>query len=306
MNRRDFFRESFKFLGTAASTYLLGKASHLAGAPQNLTNLPDLVAIKGAAPDVLFDQAIAQFGGMSQFVRKGQKVLVKPNIGWSQTPDKAANTNPKLVKRIIEHCVAAGASKVYAFDNTCNYWEDSYRISGIASAVKEGGGVIVPGHKESYYHPVKISGAKTLTHTKIHELYLEADVIINVPILKNHSSADLTIAMKNLMGVVWDRWFYHSNGLHQCIADFCLYRKPTLNVVDAYAVLTRHGPRGGSIHDVALKKMLLISPDIVAIDSAACRILDKNPQIVQHIQIGHEQKVGNMDLNKLKIKRMVL
>jgi uncharacterized protein (DUF362 family) len=112
--------------------------------------------------------------------------------------------------------------------------------------------------------------------------------------------------MKNLMGVVWDRGFWHSNDLHQCIADFAAYRRPTLNVVDAYYVMKRNGPRGVSEADVATLKAQLISTDIVAVDTAAAKLFGMEPSSIRHIALAADRKVGRMDLEHLTITRIAV
>ena len=267
----------------------------------------DLVAVKGGEPEVMFDKAIESLGGIGTFVQKGQTVLVKPNIGWDVPPERAGNTNPKLVKRIVEQCYSAGAKQVYVFDNTCDKWDKCYTDSGIEKAVKDANGTIVPGNTENYYQEVQIGGAKKLTSTKVHELVLQSDVFINVPVLKSHSSAKLTIAMKNLMGIVWDRGYWHRNDLNQCIADYCLYaKKPTLNVIDAYRVMMKNGPRGVSEADVSLMKSLIVSPDMVAADAAATKLFGLSPDDVPYIGIADSMGIGTMQLDKLKINRIIL
>jgi uncharacterized protein (DUF362 family) len=211
-----------------------------------------------------------------------------------------------LVKQIIKHCFNAGAKDVYVFDHTCDDWKRSYSDSGIESAVKDAGGKIVSGASEGYYHDVEVKAGSTLKNAKVHELILNSDIFINVPILKHHGSAGITIGMKNLMGIVWDRGFWHQNGLHQCIADFASYRKPTLTIVDAYNVMKRNGPRGVSKEDVITMKSLLISRDIVAIDAAAAKLFGTEPEKVDHIRIANEMKLGVMDLNKLSINRIIM
>ena len=138
----------------------------------------------------------------------------------------------------------------------------------------------------------------------VHELILDSDVFINVPVLKNHSGGRLTICMKNMMGVVWDRGFWHRNGLHQCIADFATYCKPTLNVVDAYNVMMRYGPRGVSKEDLVNMKSLLISTNMVVADAAAAKIFGMEPEDVNYIKYADEMKVGSMNLENLSIKRI--
>jgi uncharacterized protein (DUF362 family) len=108
------------------------------------------------------------------------------------------------------------------------------------------------------------------------------------------------------MGVVWDRREWHANDLHQCIADFPLYRKPDLNVLDAYYVMKRNGPRGVSQEDVVTMKAQLISRDMVAIDAAGAKLFGLDPRDIRYIQIAAEQNVGRADLDHLSIKRISL
>jgi uncharacterized protein (DUF362 family) len=164
---------------------------------------------------------------------------------------------------------------------------------------------MVPGSSESYYQEVTIANGKKLTKTKVHELVLSSDVFINVPVLKNHSSARMTGALKNMMGVVWDRGFWHQNDLNQCIADYALYpKKPALNVMDAYNVMMRNGPRGVSKEDLSNMKTLMISTDWVAIDAAGAKMLGKEPASIEHIGLAAGMGVGKMDLAKMNIHRM--
>lgn len=307
--RREFLKKSL-----AAGVALGG--SLLWGTPDRLFakaasyGTPDLVAVKNGEPDAMFNQAITMMGGMKTFVKKGQTVLVKPNISFARKPEIAATTNPLLVKSIIAHCFGAGAKKVYVFDNvgSSSYGmaHKCYKESGIGEVAKSAGALMAPGDNEKYYQKVTIPGAKALVSTKVHELVLEADVFINVPILKNHHYTYQSIAMKNLMGVVWDRMKYHESDLEQSIADFCLFKTPDLNIVDAYRVMKRFGPRGSTPEHVALEKTLLISKDIVTVDAAASKVYGMEPEKVRYIRLGHELNIGNMNLNELNIQRHVI
>jgi uncharacterized protein (DUF362 family) len=304
MDRRNFIKKSVGagiVLGSSLS--LLGNRNLFGNTVPASENF-DLIAIKGGEADVMFDKAIAEFGGIKKFVKKGQTVVVKPNIGWDVVPENAANTNPLLVKRVIEHCYNAGAKTVYVFDHTCDNWTKCYKNSGIEKAVNDAGGKIVSGDKESYYQDVDIPSGKKLKKDKVHELILQSDVFINLPVLKHHFAGRITIAMKNLMGIVWDRGEWHRNDLHQCIADFATYRKPDLNIIDAYAVMKKNGPRGVSREDVVLLKSQIISTDIVAADAAATKLFGMEPDEVNYIRFADEMKVGKKDLDKLSIKRL--
>ncbi len=306
MKRRDFLSNSLKAGMVAGAAMSMMPWSRLFSSNYTYADpVYDLAAIKGGKPDIMFDKAIKVMGGMKKFVSPGQKVVIKPNIGWDVTPKRAGNTNPFLVKRIIEHCFDAGAKSVYVFDNTCNNWLKCYKNSGIEKYVKEAGGKMVPANTENYFQVVEIKNGKKLKKAKVHELILESDVFINVPVLKHHGSADLTISMKNLMGEVWDRRWWHAKDLHQCIADFAgFYRKPDLNIVDAYRIMYRNGPRGVDTGDVKLMKTQLISTDMVAIDTAAAKLLKKTPEDIRYLKLAAEAGVGESNLSKLKIARL--
>lgn len=303
--RRTFLKKSLTFSTVAAGTMIFRGIDTLWG-QINPQSLPDLVAVKNGEPAAMFDAAIARAGGMQRFVHQGQTVVIKPNIGWNRPPETGANTHPELVKRIVAHCLDVGAKKVYVFDHSVDNGEKCYEKSGIAFAVKSAGGIMVPGSHKKYFQKTDIPDGETLKSTRVHELILESDVYINVPVLKHHSSSGLTLAMKNQMGVVWNRGYYHLKGLHRCIADFCHVRKPDLNVMDGYRITLRNGPSRAGKDDVVIRKTLLLSSDIVAIDAAAARIFGKNPEEINHILYGHKTGIGNMDLSSLNIEKINL
>lgn len=305
MKRRDFLIKGLGAGILAGSGVSMNGFSKLMGNPAAPEDGDvDLVAIKGSNPADMFDKGIESLGGLGEFVKPGQTVVIKPNIGWDAVPERAANTNPELIGRIVQRCYEAGAKSVSVFDNTCDEWKKCYTNSGIEKEVTQNKGEIVPGNSESYYRDVEITGGKSLTKTKVHELILDSDVFINVPVLKSHSSAKLTIAMKNLMGVVWDRRWWHKNDLHQCIADYTTFRRPDLNIVDAYRVMKRNGPRGVSTEDVIMLDSMVISRDIVAADAAASKLFGFEPEDIPYIAIADEMGIGNKNLSELNIKRI--
>ncbi len=114
------------------------------------------------------------------------------------------------------------------------------------------------------------------------------------------------MAMKNLMGIVWNPTVFHWSGLDDCISDICLYRKPDLNILDAYRVTIANGPQYARDKDVVLKKTLLLSDDIVSIDAAGAKMFGKKPENIYYIKKGHEQNLGEINLKKKMIKKIVL
>ena len=297
MNRRDFLKTGFL---SALAVSAVGKTVSAA----ETKNTPDLVAVHGGTPEVMWSEGIKAMGGIEKFVKKGAKVVLKPNIAWTQPPEYAANTNPDLVAVMVRDILKAGAAEVIVFDHSCDNGPDCYRISGVAAAAAGAGAKVLHATKRTDYVKVERPEAAALTDAEVFKAVLECDTFINVPILKHHGGAKMSGAMKNLMGMVWDRRIMHKKNLRNTIPDLLYYRKPDLNVVDAYRMMMARGPRGGNLRDVALGKFMLLSADPVAIDSAAVKLLQFNEADVLYLQAAADRKLGEKDLSKLNIKRI--
>lgn len=268
--------------------------------------VPDLVAIKGAHPSEMLKIGMKNIGGMERFIKPGQTVLIKPNLVLDAPEFSGVDTNAELVGAIVKMAYEAGAKKVTVFDhNLYNFEENKIRVnSGIKKAVKDNGGSLLFGSNISDYIKVKIPSSKILEGVLVHNLYINTDVIINVPVLKSHNITIMSGALKNLMGVVWDRSVWHFRGIHECISDFPLFRKPDLNILDAYVALMKNGPRGFSIHDLELKKTLIISKDMLLVDAAGAKLLKMDVNSILYLKLAEKKGIGSLDLDRHIIKRI--
>lgn len=260
-----------------------------------------------ADPREITRRAIAALGGIERFVHKGADVIIKPNVCTAyHTFEYASTTNPEVVAALVQLCLGAGARRVrvmdFPFGGTA---QASYEKSGIAAAVKAAGGV-TEAMSNMKYRDVEIPQGKRLKQWKIYGDILDADVVINVPIAKDHSSARLTLGMKNLMGVVLDRNGMHSRGLHQSIADINTVVRPQLTVVDAIRILTDNGPTGGNLNDVKKLDTVIASADVVAADAFATTLFGLKPGDIDYIRFGAEMGLGKMDLNAIKIEQVAV
>lgn len=310
MDRREFLKYAV-LAGAASAIDFTGMSKLMAQGQATVSSGLDMVAVMGGEPVAMLDRMLKEYGGIGKFVKKGDKVVLKPNIGWDRAPEMAANTNPQLVGAMVKRCLDAGASQVQVFDHTCNEWTACYRNSGIKAAVEANGGVMVPGNDESYYVNVSIPNGVRLKSAKIHRALQECDVWFNMPVLKHHGGAKMTCSMKNYMGIVWDRGVFHSTDLQQCIADINTYaKKPALHIVDAYRAMVQNGPQGKGPEDVVTPKTLIASKDPVAADAAALAIYNQAKPITlndaSHIGKGEALKIGTTKLDALNIKRVRL
>jgi uncharacterized protein (DUF362 family) len=261
-----------------------------------------LVVTRGGEPETLIRRAIAALGGMEQFVIKGAHVVVKPNICVAyHTYEYAATTNPWVVGTLVRMCYEAGAASVKVMDNPFGGTQQkAYEISGIKEQVEAAGGVMT--NMSPYKFKLsQIPKAVSLKSTAVYEDILNADVLINVPIAKQHGSSRLTLGMKNLMGVIQDRGALHLN-LGQSIADLNALIKPQLTVIDAVRILTANGPTGGDLADVRKLDTVIASPDVVAADSYASSLFGMNPEDLDYIVIGTGMGLGRSDLQNLNVQ----
>lgn len=262
----------------------------------------DLVVARNGEPEVLVRRALAAIGGIEKFVPKGADVIIKPNICVSfYTHEYAATTNPWVVGTLVRLAYEAGARRVRVMDHT---WQremtEAYLKSGIQGQVEAAGGQMEWMPREKFI-PTELPAGVDLDSLNIYDEILDADVLINVPIAKHHQDAGLTLGMKNLMGTMDNRLMMHAN-LGQRIADLSTRVRPTLNVMDAVRMMMRNGPISGYLGDVKQLDTILVSQDIVALDSYAASFFDKKPEDIEHIRLAAKMGVGRSDLSNLRIE----
>ncbi len=245
----------------------------------------------------LTETAINSLGGMKRFVNNGEVVWVKPNIGWNRRPELAANTNPEVVATLVRMCLEAGAKTVKVGDFPCHPARQAYRNSGIAKAVKDAGGKMVYLDKKRFLD-TELSGKRLKTWPLYMEV-IEADLVINVPILKHHGLTKVSIGMKNYMGIIGgNRGSWHQH-MDVCLTDITKFMKPRLTVLDAVRVLMDHGPQGGDPNDVAVRGIVAASTDIVALDALGATLMGHSPLDIGNIPMAEARGLGTSDFQSL-------
>jgi len=296
MKRRDFIRDL-----AAGSLVLRFGPGTLAGATAMPAAFPVLAAIEGESPAAITREAIAVLGGMKRFVGKGDKVVIKPNIGWDRTPEMAACTNPEVVKTLVELVLDAGAKTAIVIDNTTNQAKRCYVRSGIQEAVKQAGGEML--FVDDYrVKKMALKGA-WLKEWDIVLDVVEADKIINVPIAKHHSLCRLTMGMKNWLGAIGGARNQLHQSLDQAVVDLSAFFKPQLTVLDAYRILVRNGPQGGRISDTQLVKTIVAGTDPVAVDAMGATFFEVAPRELPYLGLARERGLGEFDLGKVRIEK---
>jgi len=317
MKRRDFIKKTGKAVALAAVTggtgYLFYNRVPVRVTPAMVKdisfeipkdhNFPTLTLSQNESHMVALNKALDAIGGIKRFIKPGEKVTIKPNIGWDRTPEQAANTNPALVGEMVRLCLDAGSSEVIVTDVTCNDPRRCYLRSGIREAVEKAGGKMLLANDEDFVE-VNLQGG-ILKKWPVLKHFIHTDRLINMPIVKQHSLSSCTIGMKNLYGILGGRRNQLHQQIDQSIVDLANFSKPTLTVVDATRVLLRSGPQGGSIDDVAIENTVICSTDQVAADSRSCEFLGLKGDNVPHIILAKQAGLGEIDYNLAGYKEIV-
>jgi len=301
-DRRRFIRA---LLQTAACGLAAGSVPILALRPTNAlasAPAPELAVRRGSDIPALVRETLGALGGIGRFVKAGETVVLKPNIGWDRTVELAANTHPLVVKTVAELCLEAGARQVTVFDRTCNDPRRCYVESGIQAAVESlaSDRVRIEHIDRRAFQEIAIEKGVHLTRWSFYRPALEADRLINLPIAKHHSISTVTLGMKNLMGVIGgNRGELHRN-IAEALVDINSVIHSDLTLVDATRVLVANGPQGGRREDVRILDTLVASPDIVAADAFGATLLGQRPEEIATIVAAAQRGLGVMDLTRVK------
>lgn len=298
-DRRQFIRSLIKGAFVFGSLPILD----LLSVPVQAADFPLVARRKGQNIAQLVEETLNALGGIGKFIKTGDKVVVKPNIGWDRTPELGANTHPDVVTAVIEHCLEAGAAQIQVFDNTCNDPRRCYVNSGIQAAVEGLGDsrVRIEHMDRRVYQEVAIQKGKELRRWQFYRPAIEADRFINIPVAKHHSLSRLTLGMKNIMGVIGGNRGALHRRIGDAVTDINLVVHSDLTIIDATRILLRNGPQGGNKRDVEWRNTLIASHDIVAADSVAAALFGLQPEDIPTVVAGARRGLGVMDLKQLQM-----
>lgn len=263
----------------------------------------DLVVAEGSDPYKNTVDAVDAMGGMGRFVKKGDVVVIKPNMAWDRSPEQAANVDPKVIAALVDMSFKAGAKRVNVFDITCNEERRCYLNSGIEEAAKiRGANVYFPNHwnvvQAKFPYQSGMEGWPILRDA------VACNVFINVPVLKHHSLTGLTLSMKNLMGVCSGTRGLMHPGIGQKLVDLTKFINPDLTVIDATRYLKAHGPSGGRLEDVVKMDQVIVATDPTLADAFAAQLVKKDPMSIPYINAAVKSNYGSADISKANIHKM--
>ena len=301
ISRREFFKK-----GAVLTGGLLLPRWAMATAAASAA--PDVVHVTGGTPEDMVRAAIDGLGGIGKFVRRGQKVVLAPNVGFPNPPEMATTTDPRVVTAVIELCKGAGAGRIVVTSFPVRDPDLCYEQSGIGDLQRLNGVTVVPLNPGSAYAQVRIPGGVDAREVEVATIVRQSDVLICIPIAKSHSSTGVTFAMKGHMGLIRSRGPFHARyDLHQAIVDLSKVIKADLVVTDAQRALVTRGPGGPG--RIETPGAILAGTNQTTVDAYTVGLAHwYNRSItadqVQHLKLAHEQGLGVIDVRAMNVRRI--
>lgn len=259
-----------------------------------------LPALSLAEIKALLAEMLVPWGGMRALIRPGASVLIKPNLCDPQPASSGVTTHLGVIQAVAQLCQEAGASQITIGEGPIIGvdWQKVYETTNLRQ-LEEAGYQVTNLHD----HPavtVEVPGAEIMPKVKISRPALEADVVINIPVLKNHILTLLTCAMKNLKGVLplSMKKQFHFRGLDGAIVDLNQVFRPTLNIVDGIVGQEGLGPVSGTPAGLGV---MLAGVNAVAVDAVAASIIGYAPSEINHLLLANQRGLGPIDLKEIEI-----
>ncbi|MBN2239609.1 MAG: DUF362 domain-containing protein [Dehalococcoidales bacterium] len=255
-----------------------------------------LVRCESYAEDEVYQavkKGIDLLGGISRFVRPGERIVLKPNVLIGSNPDRCVTTHPAVFKAAGRLAAEAGATVSYGDSPAIGRTELNLKWSGLKDAGDELG-----------YDIADFDSGRDVRHTDgllikrfiIANGVLDADGLISLPKFKTHGLVRFTGAVKNQFGCIPGllKGQFHARlpdpfDFATMLVDINTLVKPRLYIMDGIEAMEGNGPRGGKVRKM---NVLLLSADPIALDATACRMIDLDPEIVPTAAPGEKSGLG--------------
>lgn len=310
ISRRSFIKQGTAFgVGSLVAGNIVSGMGKPAG--KGGKSGVDISAVQGENYFENTIKAVEQLGGIGKFVPKNSKVAILAN---PQRNNPGAYSKPEVLKAAIQLCKKAGAKEISCVSLLP---EDKCWVpTGLKKVVDDEKIklVVIDRKNEDLFKILPISKGKSLKEAHIMKEFFNYDVFIDLPICKDHAGNKFTGTLKNLMGLnsqKSNRTFHKPNWttdiddirhLDQCIADLNTVLKPNLCIVDATEFITTNGPFGPG--KLIKPQKVVAGTDRVGIDSYCCTLWGLEAKNIFTIVAAYEHGLGEMNLNKLKIKEL--
>lgn len=246
------------------------------------------------------EKVIEDLGGLSDIIKKGDRVLIKPNLVAVPTDRLSGAVTRWEVVLAIAECVAKeGAYPFIAESASAGEDTQMVMLRCDYSRIEEAGYPLIDLKKEEQTE-IPVKKGKLIKKLKTWKLVQEADAIISVPVLKTHDQTEVTLGMKNLKGLIIDdqKKEFHRIGVVKGVVDIIEQLKPVMTIVDGTFGQEGIGPVFG---DTVKMDLILGSKDVVACDAVASAVMGYKPAEAMITKEAFERGLGEIKLSQIKI-----
>jgi uncharacterized protein (DUF362 family) len=273
-------------------------------APEVSKVLPSLAIAHGTTHETTIRAALAALGGMERFIKKGDVVMIKPNVAFDRPPALAATTHPDALRAVAKLVFEAGASRVIVADNPINSPTGCFLKSGLTAVASEMNlDLMYP--EASSFSPLQLEGEILKHWTFFHEPFKKATKVIGLAPCKDHNLCHASMTTKNWYGLLGGRRNQFHQHIHSIVSDFALMMKPTLVILDGMNVLMSNGPTGGRLSDVKPMNTIVAGTDMVAVDSYGySHLLERDIAELTYLHKAHDRGLGNVNWEETLYKEV--
>ena len=244
-------------------------------------------------------RAFAALGGIEQFVKRGDHVLLKVNAAFASPPALCATAHPQLVAEVIRLCFQAGAAAVCVTDNPINDPQSCFRLCGIAEAAQTAGArVVLP--QQNFFKPTTVPGGVLIRDWPLlYEPFRGVNKLIGIAPVKDHHRSGASMSIKNWYGLMGGRRNMFHQDIHNIIKELAMMVSPTLVILDGTMTMMTNGPTGGSLDDLKQTDTMIVSTDPVAADAFGATLLGKTAANLPFLGKAAEAGRGTLDYESL-------
>lgn len=308
VSRREFVRRLAAAGSVAAgigvtAVWLHNRETDVAPAPvvlpdfrvERLTDRPAVVAAQGGNPLQMLQLCLDRIGGLGHFIQPGDRVVLKPNVGFASPPELGATTSPEVLGAVARLCRAQGAAEIWVVDNPIHDPQRCMAISGIAAAAEANGARVLYPRPGAFFDLEQPDATVLKRWSFFYGPFRQATKVIGIPTAKHHSLSGVTLGMKNWYGLLGGRRNRLHQDIHASVVDLARIVRPTLTILDGMRVMFRNGPTGGSPGDVRYDGIVAVATDPVALDAYGATLIGADPGSLTFLSEAERSGLGVAD-----------
>jgi len=269
--------------------------------------MPKVSIVKGpSAPNQeeilgMVRRAVDLVGGMGGIVSEGDTVALKPNVLTGKLSGRGVTTDPRVIEALIGLSFEAGAGEVLVVEGS-GYGvptSEALELSGMREVAERNGAVVVDVDRDEVVE-AEVPDPLILERIPVSKRFHDADVRVNVPVMKTHDQLIMTLGMKNMKGIIQKptKRLFHRIGLAKAVVDLNKAVPLDLTVVDAIHAMEGLGPSYGEVFEM---DVIMAGRDVYSLDVVGAQVMGIPPEELEYLKAAAEQDLVKLDGSGIEV-----